>query len=213
MAFTFKVKLKGSTKLAIWRRLVVSEDTSFHDLHLMIQTLFRWDNSHLFRFSPKAYCSFPVITDINGKDPYERFAPAKNFPQEETFDADDIKLSDYLTAPGESIVYRYDFGDSWEHIIELEEVDEQAVGCPEFTAGRVCNPIDDCGGVFGLRHLIDVTEDPTDPDYESMCAWCGLAEGASYTKLYAFNREWVNKLLEANFGMGSHGGKKGGTKS
>jgi hypothetical protein len=50
-------------------------------------------------------------------------------------------------------VYLYDFGDGWEHKVELEKIlpREAGVRYPICLGGeRVCPP-EDCGGIPGLR--------------------------------------------------------------
>ncbi len=40
MAFVFKIKIKGSAKPPIWRKVKVNESMNFDRLHLVIQILF-----------------------------------------------------------------------------------------------------------------------------------------------------------------------------
>ena len=47
--YQLKIALRGISPL-IWRRLLVSADTSIVDLHHILQLVLGWTNSHLHRF-------------------------------------------------------------------------------------------------------------------------------------------------------------------
>ena len=50
MAYTLKISIEGSRKPIIWRRVKVNNNITFETLHYIIQTLFNWDNAHLYQF-------------------------------------------------------------------------------------------------------------------------------------------------------------------
>ena len=50
MAYTLKITLDGSSKPIIWRRVKVNSNLTFKTLHYVIQSLFLWENSHLYQF-------------------------------------------------------------------------------------------------------------------------------------------------------------------
>ncbi len=47
--FQLKIEILG-TEPAIWRELVMSSDSTFFDLHVAIQDVFKWQDSHLHQF-------------------------------------------------------------------------------------------------------------------------------------------------------------------
>src|SRR5215510_51971 len=49
IVYQLKVALRGISPL-IWRRLLVSAETSLADLHYILQLVMGWTNSHLHRF-------------------------------------------------------------------------------------------------------------------------------------------------------------------
>jgi hypothetical protein len=49
MVYQLKVMLKGS-KPPIWRRVQVPGDITLHRLHMIIQCVMGWTNSHLYSF-------------------------------------------------------------------------------------------------------------------------------------------------------------------
>jgi len=50
MAYQFKIKLEGTSKPPVWRKLLVPETYTFYQLHMAIQGAFGWENAHLFSF-------------------------------------------------------------------------------------------------------------------------------------------------------------------
>lgn len=75
-------------------------------------------------------------------------------------------ISDLLKDKGDRMIYRYDFGDNWEHAIELEELYTPQKG-EEFRmymdGERRCPP-EDCGGVNGFYEMLKILNNPDDPE-------------------------------------------------
>jgi Plasmid pRiA4b ORF-3-like protein len=89
------------TKPAIWRRFRIPSHATLADLHMVIQTVMGWTNSHLheFRAGTKGYAQpFPDGDDFG--------TPAA--------DEADVTVADVLTKPKQKIGYMYDFGDDWD---------------------------------------------------------------------------------------------------
>ena len=42
------------------------------------------------------------------------------------------------------------------------------------TGGRRACPPEDCGGVDGSYHLLEVLANPAHPEHEELAEWCGL---------------------------------------
>jgi hypothetical protein len=74
-----------------------------------------------------------------------------------------------------SFVYEYDFGDSWEHRVEVEELMRSRRGLKYAVclAGANACPPEDCGGTPGYEHLLAVLADPTHPEHEQLAQWAG----------------------------------------
>jgi len=74
--------------------------------------------------------------------------------------------------------YMYDFGDSWDHVIELEKklTAESEVKYPRCVAGKRACPPEDCGGPWGYPDFLNVLADPRHKDHESMVEWMGDAD-------------------------------------
>ncbi len=71
-------------------------------------------------------------------------------------------------------VYEYDFGDSWTHTVEIEEVDERDFpGLARCMDGARACPPEDCGGVDGYERMLEIVFDPTHEEFEEMRQWAG----------------------------------------
>ena len=114
----------------VWRRVQVPSDFPLGGLHLVIQAAMGWDGDHRHQFTiSRRHFSDPDY-DLDAQDEWR------------------AHLASVLPRPGLSASYLYDFGDSWQHIIEVEKVSEAEAGTtyPRCTAGKGTCPGED-GGV------------------------------------------------------------------
>jgi len=105
--YQIHVLLKGS-KPRIWRRLLVPSDTELGDLHKIIQAAMGWTNSNLHQF-------------VQNRNIYEPPAPDDMWDSMGE-DYTGMKLNQFLKKKNYKLTYEYDFGDSWEHEIKLENI-------------------------------------------------------------------------------------------
>jgi len=63
MAFQFSIQLKNIKKPPVRRQIIIPENFTFEQFHLVIQKAFGWHNYHLYQFSPSGYGSSPVIAN------------------------------------------------------------------------------------------------------------------------------------------------------
>lgn len=147
----------------IWRRIIVSGNTSLYDLHHIIQLSFGWGNYHLYQFElgKKFYGNVELWGD----------------EAEECQIQDDrkFKIKDVLNASQKTLKYLYDMGDSWMHIIKLENFDKEntLVKAPYCVAGEGNCPPEDCGGVPGYYHMLEVLKKPKSKEYKELIEWLG----------------------------------------
>ena len=156
--YQLKVTLKGS-KPPIWRRLLVSEDTTLYDLHRIIQVAMGWTNSHLHQFiKGDEYYGTPSEDD---------WQPVK--------DEMLYKLREVLAGEKDKMIYEYDFGDSWEHEIVVEKVMPKEDGemYPRCLKARRACPPEDVGGIWGYEQFLAAMSDPTHEERESYMMWWG----------------------------------------
>jgi hypothetical protein len=151
---TIKVTLRGS-KPPIWRRLVMPASSTLADLHDAIQASMGWRDCHLHHF------------DVD-----ERYYGNRS-TMDEVEDERRLTLNTLVNAGTQRFSYTYDFGDDWEHIITIEKVtltDTPPAG-PVCIAGKRACPPEDCGGIWGYYHLLEVLADPSHPEHKEMADW------------------------------------------
>ncbi len=122
----------------VWHRLLVPADMSLAKLHDALQDAMGWTNSHL-------HC-FEIEGRRIGMVGVEEDSP-------ELEDERRVRVSGVLPKKGSKLVYRYDYGDDWEHVIEVEEVTarDRRLAYPLCIAGARACPPEDCGGQAGTR--------------------------------------------------------------
>jgi len=158
-AYQLKVTLRG-TRPPIWRRLEVASDLTLGGLHDVLQIAMGWTDSHLHAF---------VADGVEYGVPDPEWGTRVR-------DESRVRLTRVLRAPKDRLVYEYDFGDGWEHVVVLEKVlpfDPERHRDPLVTAGRRACPPEDCGGVFGFYRMLDVLGDPLHPEHEDVREWIG----------------------------------------
>lgn len=163
-AYQLKITL-SYTNPPIWRRLLVHSDINLGLLHAVFQVAMGWTNSHLHHF-------------IIGKDRYAdpRMNEERFMDEEPDLDEWKTSLATALSGKQSPFLYEYDFGDSWQHLIEVEKIHgfNELFGtfakCLE--GSRACPP-EDCGGVSGYEDLLKIIQDPKHEEHESMIGWVG----------------------------------------
>jgi len=180
------VELKITLDLAkhsVWRRVIVPQHITFHQLHEVLQIVFGWQDYHLHDF---------LIFDgdnplINLVDNEEAFEYQQEIPMlMET----DMLLSDYLPKYSR-IKYTYDFGDDWQHYIEVESlVDSYHQNYPVCIAGEGNAPPEDVGGEGGYDEYLEAIADPEHPEHAAMIKW------SSMQWYRDFNLNQVNNKLQ-----------------
>ncbi|RXI96461.1 plasmid pRiA4b ORF-3 family protein [Anaerobacillus alkaliphilus] len=177
------VELKITLQLEnfnVWRTLVVPTRVTFDQFHKIIQTAFGWRDWHLHEFS---------ITDKNetvarlvGEDEIRRNPNSHSILESEK------KLSDFLP-PYKTINYIYDFGDGWEHKIELINViPDNSKNYVECIAGEGATPPEDVGGEYGFKEFLAIISDENHPEHFAMTRW-GIEQEYKPFNLKEINRD------------------------
>jgi hypothetical protein len=161
MVYQLKVTLKGS-KPPIWRRVQVPANITLHRLHMILQSVMGWTNSHLYSF------------DIAGIE-YSIPDPDSDFGEFCTKDSRRTKLNKVISQEKTRFTYEYDFGDGWEHDILVEKIFPAETGAqyPVCLAGKRACPPEDCGGIWGYDDLLKVIRNPEHGEYEEIIEWLG----------------------------------------
>ena len=164
--FQFKITRKG-IKPPIWRRIQVPEIYTFWDLHVAIQDAMGWDDYHFHEFE-MVEPSTGLRENIGIPAPDEVFG-------REVLPGWGEKIADFFSMANRTASYVYDFGDSWEHKIQLEKIlpRDKDIKYPICIKGKRACPPEDCGGIWGYAELLEIINNPEHEEYEEMMEWLG----------------------------------------
>ena len=172
--YQIKVTLRGAKPL-IWRRLRLPAATTLAQLHQVIQVAFGWEDAHLHAF------------EVGGR----RYSRPDFELWDEAADEGKARLQGLATRPGARLRYTYDFGDSWEHDLLVEDIlASDGVAHAVCLNGRRAGPPEDCGGVWGYAELCDILADPNHPDRGERLEWLGHPHDPD-----AFDKDAINASL------------------
>jgi len=214
LVYQIRITLKD-TKPAVWRRVTVPSDITLGQLHEVIQIVMGWTESHLHQFvlrdkslkptkdeMAKALRSMLEGDDDGAEDVFSRMRGERYFvPKRTPFgddtemdgkDEDAITLAEVCPKPKSKLIYEYDFGDGWEHAVEVQKIveAEKGVECPVCLAGKRACPPEDCGGVWGYGDMLDALADPKHERHEELLEWLGGPFDPE-----AFDLDEVNRIL------------------
>jgi hypothetical protein len=159
-----QIKLEGHD---IWRRVFVPSTYSFRHLHHIIQTVFDWQNYHLHEFVVERDENKPLKI-VMDEDP--ETIEYVSFGDFEILQERFIALEDIFPKFGE-VIYEYDFGDSWEHIITLEKVVKSKAFQVTYLEGNGERPPEDVGGAWGFEEYLSIMENEKHPSHNDTKAW------------------------------------------
>lgn len=92
----------------LWRKIKISSKSELHELHLMIQKAFDFDNDHMYAF-------YNGTSYRNGKEFYNAN------PLGESEEYEDLTIEDAELYKGQQFIYLFDFGDMWEFKIQVTD--------------------------------------------------------------------------------------------
>lgn len=146
---------------APWREVEVPLSMTLKGLHDTIQAAFLWFDYHLWEF------------EIDGR----RYGLAMDdhFGGEKIYKAETTRLRRLRDMQGQRFLYTYDFGDNWEHEIEILSLFELEPGTrlPRLLAGKWRTPPEDIGGPPGFELFLEAINDPGHPEHDHLKRWYG----------------------------------------
>ncbi len=167
----------------IWRRFLIRSEVTFSHFHSAIQQAFGWQDCHLYEFldgKAEKNCTRPLyamkLPRIARSEHAESLGDKPDAPE-----ANNIELRHYFSAKNKRCFYVYDFGDNWQHVVEVKDVVDmpEEFTCRLLDGARACPP-EDCGGTMG---------------YEECCEAVSMSK-ADIRKLDAYAREEVESRLK-----------------
>jgi len=188
--YQLKISLTFSDPL-IWRRLLIPGETTLAQLHCILQKCMGWDDIHSHRFLVgKVFYAHSEHGDIWEKTG-ERDESAYRLVQLE----EDMKWC---------FTYIYDFGDAWEHEIELEEIipRDRDLNFPQLLAGERACPPENVGGIPGYEEFLAIINDPGHENHKKMAKWYG----ADHFDSDFFDMIEINRTLQTDQLASTHPG-------
>ena len=183
--YQLKITLLDS-KPAIWRRVIIPHELNLADLHNLIQICMGWTDCHLHLFRQgQALYSNPKFK-------------LNEDPKVQAVEENKIKLSQVFSKPKDALVYEYDFGDGWEHLIELEKFRKPSKNLPK---GPACTeveyscPLEDSGGIHRYMEIMNIIMGPSNPEYDDLVDWIPRGFDPEYFDIWR-----VNYVLRMVFG-------------
>lgn len=137
--YQLRLVLAGISPM-IWRRLLVSSETTIAQLHQYIQVAFNWSGEHWHRFR------------IHGKDYGIAYLGGISFDD----NPHAVRLSRFRLHPRESFRYEYDFIANWRVDMRLEEIlphDQRIL--PVCVGGRAAAPGEEYAGALAYLQRLD----------------------------------------------------------
>jgi len=199
------VRLKINLELEkhnVWRILIIPLNFFFTDLHKALQIIFNWNSLHLHEFYIYNDERTQNLSINHPAYHHHNFKPIVNIisPYEEIFEVDkdinlliegEIKLSEYLPA---KMKYNYDYGDNWQHYIEVEElIDKYDKNYPICLNGKGETPPEDVGGETGYEDFLNIIRNKNHPQHSNMLTW---SKSQGHEK---FDIKKVNNELKKKF--------------
>lgn len=194
MAQKLKILLNKSNP-KIYRTVLVPENFTFHDLHIVIQIVMGLEGYHLYQFNLGAFYNSLEIALLNDRADFSLFGS-----EYERYDSTTTPITTVIEMDKKNVNYVYDFGDDWKHTITFLKETKEEVSIPVCIQGEGPNLMEDCGGIFGLYELMEIsTKKRKTPEEKERLRWAGIERGRTYEETHAFDIDKVNQLLKMYF--------------
>jgi hypothetical protein len=137
----------------VWRRLLLSSDTTLERVHDILQEAMGWSDTHLHSFTHGRTVFMKGDADIGHALPF--------------VEERGVRIGSLLAKPKDRLRYDYDFGDGWEHDVVVEKVlaPSATTRVPAVIDARRACPPEDVGGVPGYADFRAILADPKHPEH------------------------------------------------
>lgn len=194
MSHKVKITLEY-TDPKVYRTVTVPEKFTFDDLHLVIQCVMNWENSHFYQFNLGRPYASDYITEPD-EDEMNNFFSSRF----KKYDSTKTYLSDFFNGQTKKMSYIYDYGDDWIHNITVLKKPSEEVLFPKCIKGENAAPIDDIGGISGFYDLMETMgKKRKNAEDKEMLDWYGLPKTKTYEEFFRFDLDEINEILLENF--------------
>lgn len=164
------------TEPLVWRKVLIHDFIELNELHMVIQLVMGWEDSHLYSF------------EINKKS-YSDSESA--LEMDKINDAEGTQLCDVI-GNTKKFLYAYDFGDDWIHQIEITAVLETdaRMNYPICIAGENACPPENCGGTSGFKNLKAILAGKDSNEKDELLSWIG-----GFYNPHTFDPNFVNRFF------------------
>jgi len=172
-----KIALDGLSP-PIWRRVLMDDYDSLGVLHEVIQRVMPWNDGH-------CHC-FTILNEYYERNPMTEIREARR--------EEDYMLQTVISWGVKKFKYSYDYGDSWEHTIEIEKTlpMDPSLRYPVCIKGKYGCPPDDCGGTDGYIGMLQTLRAPGDSEEkQEYLEWLGGPFDP-----FVFDMDQANERLE-----------------
>lgn len=178
--YEIRTKLKDFGP-SIWRRFIISGNSSVEILERAILYMFNVDWGHMYDlYNPETGVRYENQRNI---DAMSEWGPRDSINSEK------VKVSAFNE--GEKLLLSYDYGDGWEFEVNIKKIDDtkEPPKYPYIISGKGLGIIDDIGGVWSLEDYYNTPEDEMDPE---LLDWIG----GEKIDLDKFDKEELNEGLQ-----------------
>lgn len=205
--YILKITLLGTSNPTITRTISIPCDYTFDHLHDAIQVAFGWTNSHLYKFDiehPRTRQNLVSIEDRRAVPSIGMVNLDAEWAHGRRWSPDNA-LSGVLSLrrfKKKRIIYLYDFGDRWEHEIEVVGRTTRYEGGVTCMGGEGHPCAEDVGGHVGWRRLKQAYLGPSPTNAQrDMCHWYekhainGDEQGLGGLMRFMWDVDYVNREL------------------
>lgn len=145
--YHLRIKLNGTSQ-KIWREVKVPSNVALDFLAHFLIDIMGWEDRHLCQFIHKN--TFYTDEETAAESFWGDVQVMSKFT-----------LSDLLKEKGDRMQFEYDFGDGWKHDVwvkGIREYEKKEKPSVSLVKGQGECPPEDCGGVWGYEHLLDLLQ-------------------------------------------------------
>jgi hypothetical protein len=173
-SFQLRIALQ-KVEPVVWRCVRVPEAVTLSKLHKIFQIVMGWTDAHMHEFTIGA----------------ARYGiPDPDFEDEAMISERRVTLREALVPSIMHFLYRYDFGDGWQHDVHIERVGAAIADDPVLLClgGANACPPEDVGGPYGYLDFLKAIANPRHKRHREYLTWCGGAFDPAGFDLQAVNK-------------------------